>query len=54
MNRGLSTLTEILVRGSIFAVSKSTIRSDTWIVIFSLGDQANIDEETFKKLEIFL
>ena len=52
MNRGLSTLTEILVRGKIWKIFPSSLRSDTFIIIFELGDQANIDGETLKQLNI--
>lgn len=52
MNRGLSTLTEILTRGKIWKIFPSILREDTWIVIFLLGDQANIDGETLKQLNI--
>jgi hypothetical protein len=50
--KGLSTLTEIMTRGKIYAISKSIIKQGVWIIIFASGDQANVDEETFKKLDI--
>lgn len=50
--KGLSTLTEVLSRGNIFEISPSTLKSGVFIVIFALGDQANIDAETFNKLNI--
>lgn len=52
--RGLSTLTEILTRGEIFEVSPSTLRTNTFIVIFADGSQSNIDEETYYKLNYSL
>lgn len=48
--RNLSTLTEIYTRGPIFEISKSTIRRNTFIVVFTEGSQANIDVETYYKL----
>lgn len=48
--KALSTLTEVLLRGSIYEICPSTLRSNTFIVIFTLGDQANIDIETYYKL----
>ena len=50
MNRGLSTLTEVLSRGRILNIQPSVLRINTFIVIFALGDQANIDGETYYKL----
>lgn len=50
MNKGLSTLTEIIARGNIYQVVPSVLREDTFIVIFAMGDQANIDRETYQKL----
>jgi hypothetical protein len=48
--RNLSTLTEIYTRGPIFEISKSVIKRDTFIVIFTEGSQANINGETYYKL----
>lgn len=48
--KGLSTLTEILSRGKIQEIAPSTLRSGVFVVIFVLGDQANIDAETYYKL----
>jgi hypothetical protein len=48
--KGLSTLTEVLSRGKIHEISPSTLKSGVFIVIFALGDQANIDVETYYKL----
>lgn len=48
--KGLSTLTEILMRGKIFEISPSILRNNTFIVIFADGSQANMDGETYYKL----
>jgi hypothetical protein len=48
--KGLSTLTEVLSRGKIHEISPSTLKSGVFIIIFALGDQANIDVETYYKL----
>jgi hypothetical protein len=48
--KGLSTLTEVLNRGKIFEISPSTLKNGVFVVIFELGDQANIDGETYYKL----
>jgi hypothetical protein len=48
--KGLSTLTEILTRGKIVEISPSTVKPGVFIVTFELGDQANIDAETYAKL----
>lgn len=50
--RGLSTLTEVLLRGKIYEISESILRPGVKIVIFTDGTQCNIDQETFEKLEI--
>lgn len=50
--RGLSTLTEVLNRGEIIELSPSNIKPGVWIVTFKLGDQANINEEVYKQLNI--
>ncbi len=47
----LITLEELDKRGEILEITPSTIREDTWIVIFRDGSQANINEETYNKLE---
>lgn len=46
----LSTLTEVISRGKIFEIQPSVLRSNIFIVIFAMGDQANIDSETYYKL----
>lgn len=48
--RNLSTLVEILSRGKIIEIIPSTIRENTYICTFFDGTQANINEETFNKL----
>lgn len=50
MNKGLSTLVEVLMRGNILDISPSTLRKDTFIITFVDGTQANIDIETYEKL----
>jgi hypothetical protein len=46
----LSTLSEVVARGQIFQICPSSLRNNTFIVIFALGDQCNIDTETYYKL----
>lgn len=48
--KGLSTLTEVLNRGEIHEIHPSQRRLGVYIVIFKMGDQANIDPETYYKL----
>lgn len=48
--KNLSTLTEIYTRGPIFEISKSIIKRDTFIVIFTDGSQANVNGEVYYKL----
>lgn len=48
--KGLSTLTEILMRGEIFMISPSVIRNNVYICLFKDGSQANLDIETYYKL----
>jgi len=50
--RNLSTLTEVLLRGKILESTKSRIRSNTVILQFQDGSQANVDLETFNKLKL--
>lgn len=50
MNNSLSTITEIYARGAIHEIHPSVIRSGVFIVLFKMGDQANIDTETYYKL----
>lgn len=49
-NKGLSTLTEILMRGKIYEISPSSLRKNIFLVTFVTGDQANIDVETYLKI----
>lgn len=51
MDRGLSTLTEVIARGEIFDISLSTLRENIYVCIFFDGTQCNIDEETFKIIQ---
>ena len=46
----LSTLEELKKRTPIVEIDKSKIRADTYIVTFTLGDQANINGETYNQL----
>lgn len=48
--RGLSTLTEVLLRGTILEISPSTLRQNVFIIIFTNGTQSNIDNEVYYKL----
>lgn len=50
MSKGLSTLTEVLLRGKILSIERSIIRENVYICTFFDGTQSNIDEETYKKL----
>ena len=48
--KSLSTLTEILTRGEIYAISPSIIKKNVYICIFKDGSQCNLDTETYLKL----
>lgn len=48
--KSTSTLVEVLSRGKIHEIQPSSLRSNIFIVIFVLGDQANIDRDTYYKL----
>jgi hypothetical protein len=48
--KGLSTLTEVLLRGKIIDISESTIRKNVYICTFYDGTQANVNEEVYKQL----
>lgn len=50
--KGLSTLVEVLNRGRMLNISPSTLRDNVYIIIFDDGSQANIDGETYSKLNI--
>jgi hypothetical protein len=50
MKRGISTMIEIMTRGKVLRIEESVLRPSIFIVTFVDGTQANINEETYNKL----